>query len=285
MLQELGVHSLVQRPPRRSSRVLCIDMFSLFRTRWYPLQTHQAKNLKGLRGFENWRGLPNDVPPGCYDVYDMCTAELFAACWLCWGESAWIPHFPKTNQMAHGKRPSPTQEGIAWTRGHFHALSFFIHLHSCWSSLPVLHFSFISLGLVQVEEDVACGVLTLLSTCFTDAKAAAARQSFCGEFFHHAFLHGNRVHLEMVFSGENLLVEFFFSKKSPFEIWQFGKMVLIFGRNSWGSFVKGPCRGGSPGCRDGMDFRCEVVMELSWKMDDRKCPWWKVTLFPIFRGI
>eukprot|EP00434_Breviolum_minutum_P012253 symbB.v1.2.010802.t1/scaffold712.1/size170421/1 len=27
---------------------------------------------------------------------------------------------------------------------------------------------------LQVEEDVACGVLTLLSTCFTDAKAAAA---------------------------------------------------------------------------------------------------------------
>lgn len=122
----------------------------------------------------------------------------------------------------------------------------FIHFPSCsfiFIHVEVLFLSYISpsfsLGLVQVEEDVACGVLTLLSTCFTDAKAAAARQSFCAEFFHDAFLHGNRVHLDMLYFfllGENLLVEFFFSQKSPFEIWQFGKMVLIFGRKLLGNF-------------------------------------------------
>ena len=68
------------------------------------------------------------------------------------------------------------------------------------------------LGLVQVEEDVACGVLTLLSSCFTDAKAAAARQSLL-EFhwiFPPCFPKLKVHHFEMFFLLGVIFVEVFF---------------------------------------------------------------------------
>lgn len=126
----------------------------------------------------------------------------------------------------------------------------FIHFPSCsfiFIHVEVLFLSYISpsfsLGLVQVEEDVACGVLTLLSTCFTDAKAAAARQSFCAEFFHDAFLHGNRVHLDMLYFfcwGKIYWLSSFFPKNPHLRFGNLEKWCWFLVGNSWGTFDKGP---------------------------------------------